>query len=247
MGRHDDARGGCCRWCRPITGPWRRPAGARRDAKTPPRLARGPARLQTDPASPSTRCAGGASRTSTTTPRRSCSPIPTTRCARRPGGERQIVARRLLPPGNADLAYKVVQQNALTDGGASSEAEFLCGYIALRFLKKPSLAFDHFAQVLARVDQPVGQGARRLLERPRRRRPGQARSRREMVRRRGGEYGDLLRPAGGAPAGQRRAAASAARAAPERCRASRFRRLDRCVRPRCSPRPATATHTPRCF
>src|SRR5205085_2538325 len=35
-----------------------------------------------------------------------------------------------------------------------SEAEFLCGYIALRFRKEPGLAFDHFAHILARVTSP---------------------------------------------------------------------------------------------
>jgi soluble lytic murein transglycosylase len=66
-------------------------------------------------------------------------------------GEREIVARRLLSEGNADLAYKVIQQNTLSDSGAYSDAEFLSGYIALRFLKDPSLAFDHFSRVLARA------------------------------------------------------------------------------------------------
>lgn len=70
--------------------------------------------------------------------------------------ERQVVARRLLAAGNADLAYKVVQQNSLSDGNAYSEAEFLSGYIALRFLKNPSLAFDHFSKVLARITTPAG-------------------------------------------------------------------------------------------
>ena len=69
-------------------------------------------------------------------------------------GERQIVARRLLALGNAEQAYKVVQQNSLSDGAAYSEAEFLSGYIALRFLKNPALAFEHFSRVLARVSQP---------------------------------------------------------------------------------------------
>lgn len=69
-------------------------------------------------------------------------------------GERQIVARRLLAAGNSDLAFKVVQQNAGTDGNAYSEAEFLSGYITLRFMKNPTLAFEHFSRVLARVTTP---------------------------------------------------------------------------------------------
>jgi len=71
-------------------------------------------------------------------------------------GEREIVARRLLSGGNADLAYRVIQQNTLSDSPAYSEAEFLSGYIALRFQKNPRLAFEHFARVLARSTTPWG-------------------------------------------------------------------------------------------
>ena len=71
-------------------------------------------------------------------------------------GEREIVARRLLSAGNADLAYKVIQQTSQSDSAAYSDAEFLSGYIVLRFLKNPSLAFDHFARVLARATTPFG-------------------------------------------------------------------------------------------
>jgi soluble lytic murein transglycosylase len=71
-------------------------------------------------------------------------------------GERETVARRLLAGGNADLAYKVIQQNALGDSATYSDAEFLSGYIALRFLKNPTLAFDHFSRVLARATTPWG-------------------------------------------------------------------------------------------
>ncbi|HEX5320204.1 MAG TPA: lytic transglycosylase domain-containing protein [Stellaceae bacterium] len=70
--------------------------------------------------------------------------------------ERQIVARRLLAGGNAELAYNIVQQHGLSDGRSYSEAEFLSGYIALRYLKKPEIAFEHFAHILARVDTPYG-------------------------------------------------------------------------------------------
>ncbi len=71
-------------------------------------------------------------------------------------GEREIVARQLLSVGNADLAYKVIQQNTLSDSAAYSDAEFLSGYIALRFLKDPKLAFQHFSRVLARATTPWG-------------------------------------------------------------------------------------------
>jgi soluble lytic murein transglycosylase len=77
----------------------------------------------------------------------------------RPGswaGERQIVARRLLAAGNADLAYKVIQQTTASDSSNYAEAEFLSGYIALRFQKNPTSALEHFARMLARSTTPWG-------------------------------------------------------------------------------------------
>ena len=68
--------------------------------------------------------------------------------------ERLMVARRLLAGGNSDIAYRLAQQPDSADGNANSEAEFLYGYIALRYRKDPSLAFDHFAHILARVTSP---------------------------------------------------------------------------------------------
>jgi peptidoglycan lytic transglycosylase len=72
--------------------------------------------------------------------------------------ERLAVARRLLAGGNPDLAYRLVQQHVAADGNGAgdvddvdAEAEFLCGYIALRYRKDAVLAFDHFAHMLARV------------------------------------------------------------------------------------------------
>jgi soluble lytic murein transglycosylase len=68
--------------------------------------------------------------------------------------ERQIIARRVLATGNAALAYRLVEQHGLIEGTAYTEAEFLQGYIALRYMKNPVLAFDHFARILTRVGTP---------------------------------------------------------------------------------------------
>jgi soluble lytic murein transglycosylase len=68
--------------------------------------------------------------------------------------ERLVVARRLMARGDTDLAYRLAQRPAASDGTADAEAEFLCGYIALRYRKDASRAFDHFAQILARVTSP---------------------------------------------------------------------------------------------
>jgi soluble lytic murein transglycosylase len=68
--------------------------------------------------------------------------------------ERLAVARRLLTTGNSDTAYQLVHQQAAIDDKDYSEAEFLCGYIALRYRKEPTQAFVHFAHLLARVSSP---------------------------------------------------------------------------------------------
>jgi soluble lytic murein transglycosylase len=68
--------------------------------------------------------------------------------------ERQTIARRVLASGNAELAYRIVEQHGLIEGNAFSEAQFLLGYIALRYMKQPTLAFDHFSRILTRVVTP---------------------------------------------------------------------------------------------
>jgi peptidoglycan lytic transglycosylase len=69
-------------------------------------------------------------------------------------GQRQIVARQLLAQGNPKLAYRIVAQHGLIEGNAYADAEFLLGYVALRFMHDPALAFDHFSRILERVATP---------------------------------------------------------------------------------------------
>jgi len=68
--------------------------------------------------------------------------------------ERQTIARRVLATGNAALAYRIAEQHGLIEGNAYSDAEFLLGYIALRYMNDPALAFDHFSRILTRVSTP---------------------------------------------------------------------------------------------
>jgi soluble lytic murein transglycosylase len=68
--------------------------------------------------------------------------------------ERQIVARRLLAAGLPDLAYRIIAQHGRLTGNAEAEAEFLLGFIALHFMKQPTVAFDHFSRILAWADTP---------------------------------------------------------------------------------------------
>ena len=68
--------------------------------------------------------------------------------------ERQAIARRLLADGNADLAYQIAEQHGVLDGKAYADADFLLGYIALRYKKDAALAFDDFSHILTRADTP---------------------------------------------------------------------------------------------
>jgi soluble lytic murein transglycosylase len=68
--------------------------------------------------------------------------------------ERQVIARRVLAAGDAKLAYKIVEQHGAIDGNAYADTEFLLGYIALRYIKDPALAFDDFSRILTRAGSP---------------------------------------------------------------------------------------------
>jgi soluble lytic murein transglycosylase len=62
--------------------------------------------------------------------------------------ERQVLARKLLRLGNAQAAYTVAAQHGQSVAGeARQEAEFLAGFIALRFLNDPARAMPHFQRV----------------------------------------------------------------------------------------------------
>ncbi|TXL69322.1 lytic transglycosylase domain-containing protein [Vineibacter terrae] len=69
--------------------------------------------------------------------------------------ERQIMARDALQAKRADLAYRLVAAHGLKRGVAFAEAEFLAGWIALRWLKKPDMALRHFQALEDNVSMPV--------------------------------------------------------------------------------------------
>jgi soluble lytic murein transglycosylase len=68
--------------------------------------------------------------------------------------ERQVIARRVLAAGNAQLANRIVDEHGAIDGNAYADSEFLLGYIALRYTKDPARAFDDFSRILTRADSP---------------------------------------------------------------------------------------------
>jgi soluble lytic murein transglycosylase len=71
--------------------------------------------------------------------------------------ERSILARRALADGLVADAYRTASQHGSADDGDYAEAEFLAGWIALRFLNEPQRAFQHFQQMYGRVTFPISQ------------------------------------------------------------------------------------------
>jgi len=69
--------------------------------------------------------------------------------------ERQILARRALLNDDADTAYKLVHNHGLDRGVAHADAEFLAGWIALRFLGNATTAFEHFTGLFESVTYPI--------------------------------------------------------------------------------------------
>lgn len=71
--------------------------------------------------------------------------------------ERAIMARSLLEKGFVTEAYRVAAQHGLTDAHPAdhAEAEFLSGWIALRFLNEPKQAMKHFQRLYDNVNYPV--------------------------------------------------------------------------------------------
>ncbi|MGE0715093.1 MAG: transglycosylase SLT domain-containing protein [Alphaproteobacteria bacterium] len=69
--------------------------------------------------------------------------------------ERNLLARRALRTGSAATAYRIAAGHAYTDGSPLAEAEFLAGWIALRFLGDAAGAERHFARLEASVSMPI--------------------------------------------------------------------------------------------
>ncbi len=70
--------------------------------------------------------------------------------------ERRIQVRNALYEGDVTDAYVVATLSDLEPGGPDyAEAEWLAGWIALRFLEQPDLALDHFARLHSAVFFPV--------------------------------------------------------------------------------------------
>lgn len=69
--------------------------------------------------------------------------------------ERHIMARRAIERGDHKLAYRLVKAHGQKEGTALYEAEFLAGFLALRFLDNPSSGFEHFHRLYLSSTAPI--------------------------------------------------------------------------------------------
>ncbi|HET8727626.1 MAG TPA: lytic transglycosylase domain-containing protein [Alphaproteobacteria bacterium] len=72
--------------------------------------------------------------------------------------ERAILARRLFNDGDYAGAYAVASGHQQDDAATLSEAEWLAGWVALRFLDEPDLAVGHFQRLYDAVGTPISLG-----------------------------------------------------------------------------------------
>jgi soluble lytic murein transglycosylase len=71
--------------------------------------------------------------------------------------ERRLYVPRALRAGSTRLAYNLVSNHGLTSGESFADAEWLSGWIALRFTRDPARAAEHFTHLSANVSAPVSQ------------------------------------------------------------------------------------------
>ncbi len=74
------------------------------------------------------------------------------------GNRRRALARGEMRSGDKRRAYQMASQHFLTSGSDYADLEWLSGYIALRFLKDPKTAYQHFLNHDSAVQSPISQG-----------------------------------------------------------------------------------------
>jgi len=71
--------------------------------------------------------------------------------------ERQVLARKMLSDGNIKLAYKLVSNHGHQSGQNFASAEWLSGWLALRYLNDPTTALSRFKNMMKSVSTPISQ------------------------------------------------------------------------------------------
>lgn len=69
--------------------------------------------------------------------------------------EQHILARRAIERSDHALAYRLAADHGQSDGLAFAQAEFLAGWLALRFLDRPEDASRHFRSLYGNVGTPI--------------------------------------------------------------------------------------------
>lgn len=69
--------------------------------------------------------------------------------------ERGLLTRYALRNGNITLAYRLSRDHRQASGASYAEAEWLAGWIALRYLREPHVARKHFQNLYENVNYPV--------------------------------------------------------------------------------------------
>ncbi len=69
--------------------------------------------------------------------------------------ERRLYVPRALRAGNSRQAYNLVSNHGLASGESFADAEWLSGWLMLRFLGQPQRAAEHFAHLSGNVSAPV--------------------------------------------------------------------------------------------
>lgn len=69
--------------------------------------------------------------------------------------ERHIMIRRLMEHRQFKDAYALARAHGQIDGPSYAEAEWLAGWLSLRFLDNPPRAYEHFENMFERVNTPI--------------------------------------------------------------------------------------------
>ncbi len=69
--------------------------------------------------------------------------------------ERHIIIRRLLEKKKYKLAYEVASRHLQDDGFENAQAQWMSGWLALRFMNKPTEAYERFIAMHKKVSTPV--------------------------------------------------------------------------------------------
>jgi len=69
--------------------------------------------------------------------------------------ERHIIVRRMMEAKQYKTAYRVASAHRQRDGFPKSQAEWISGFLALRFVNEPYKAFEHFESLYKNVKSPI--------------------------------------------------------------------------------------------